>query len=504
MRSPLSRTGLVLALVLPLLGSSLLGCDDGRERDHGGGSEQNGGPNRDSGHPVDQGGEPLDARVDQGVGGEHDLSPDLGSPEDLSVNTDARVRSDLEADAGAANDLHPAEDLGSQEPRDSGAQSDLSADDAGGDPDLSAQDAGGEPVCVFSIPAPADAPRVVLIGHLFGEEPADPGTELRTLLLDVEGRLSEGARFDIGLQASRLAFLPSGRGALALGEDGELASLRVEGPDLLEMVDQVHLPSASYGDLVLSQGGRRIFVVGSNSTLEGGVSTVLLGCDGSLELQDEAFFPLRLSDSLVLLPGEQRALLRGGQAVFDPVDDDDLRLLELGPEGPEQLRAFDIWDDFINTPRIALSPAGDLLLIPNDSVFSEEFAQLSVLRVDGLQIEEEQRLEDLPDPREPLFSPDGATVLLTLGEPGRVVVFSVGEQGLEEVARIRGIGLADQMAMVPRGPLEGLVLLPSIDPQGGPNLAMLRIEGPGQVRDLGQYELGGGIRNIPGAVAVAP
>jgi hypothetical protein len=64
---------------------------------------------------------------------------------------------------------------------------------------------------------------------------------------------------------------------------------------------------------------------------------------------------------------------------------------------------------------------------------------------------------------------------------------------------VRGIGLAEQMVQVERGALTGLVLAPSVDPNGGPNVARVRIEGPGSARSLGQTELGNGQRGHPGA-----
>jgi hypothetical protein len=60
------------------------------------------------------------------------------------------------------------------------------------------------------------------------------------------------------------------------------------------------------------------------------------------------------------------------------------------------------------------------------------------------------------------------------------------------------------MAVVRSGALAGRVLLPSVDPNGGPNVAQLQITGPGAVRDLGQVELGPGSEVIPGAIAVRP
>ena len=218
----------------------------------------------------------------------------------------------------------------------------------------------------------------------------------------------------------------------------------------------------------------------------------------------EAFFNLRLAACLALLPGEERAVLLGGQTVFEPLDERDVRLLVREGVGWTELDAFDIFGDFVDAGRIAVSPDGGTLLIPNGSPFSEEGGQVAVVSIRGDRLLERHRLNDLPDARQVIFAPDGRTALVTRAEPGRISVLADTGEGLEVVDELRGVGLADQMALVHRGGLSGTVLLPSVDPAGEPNVAMVRMEGPGQVTDLGQLDLGAGVENIPGAVAVMP
>ena len=58
--------------------------------------------------------------------------------------------------------------------------------------------------------------------------------------------------------------------------------------------------------------------------------------------------------------------------------------------------------------------------------------------------------------------------------------------------------------MVARGALSGRVYVPSVDPNGGPNVAVVEFGLPGVVTDLGQVELGNGNEQIPGPIAVTP
>ena len=362
--------------------------------------------------------------------------------------------------------------------------------------------------CDFSSPAPADAPRILLVSQPFTAEPGVPGTELRALEIDGDPMpVDLGERVDIGTRAVRIVFAPSGELALAVGEDGRLVSVAVAPDGSMEIIDAIQLPGGGYGDLHLSEDGTIAWAVnGNNQAQDSGIATVTVDCEGRLTHEAEAFFDIVLSSSMVMVPGTDMAILQGGQATFDPfIDDRDLRLLARDGLGWQEVAAFDIYGDFVTHARMAISPAGDTLLVPNNSIFSEEGNQVSVVDVAGSQLTEVARRVDLEDASEALFSLDGSTALVTLTEPGQVAVFAEGDDGLmDEVERITGIGLSEQMARIARGANADTVYLSSVDPAGGSNIAVLRIDGGGEVVDLGQVGLGEGAINIPDAIAVLP
>jgi hypothetical protein len=345
---------------------------------------------------------------------------------------------------------------------------------------------------------------VVLVAQTFAAGNSH-ATEIRSLSLLVDGTLVDnGMRLDVGVPVSRLEFVPSGEVALALGEDGDLVSIRVNAADDLQILGSVPLPSADMTDLRLTPDGRVAFAVGLNVAETSGVSTVLVGCDGSLAVLAPAFLNLRLATSLVLVPGTDRAVLLGGQTVFEPIDDDDLRLLRRTGTTFSEVGAFDIWQDFFTTGRMALTPDGATLLVPNNSMFSDETSQVLVVAVGETTLTETQRVTELPGASEVIISPDGTTALVSQLDEDRVRVLGISGGQVTLGAAITGIGLADQMAMVSRGSLAGLVLVSSVDPSGEPNLARLRFTGPGTVENLGQTDLGAGVQNIPGALAITP
>lgn len=405
-------------------------------------------------------------------------------------------------DATIREQLGPGEDFGVRDTgvADSGRISmDASAMDAGG-LDAMVSDT-GVVTCDFSNAGDENRPRVVLLGHRFSDTTGVDGTEIRSLTLSPAGQLTDnGVRLDVGGPPARIVFVDSGEFALVLTEGGRLVSVRVGGATDLAVVDAVQLRSASYGGLHVDNG--TAFVTGFNSTADSGISTVHIGCDGRLGLDDGAFFDIRLSNSMAFLPGRSRAVLLGGQAVFPPVDNDDTRLLERTVTGWRSVATFDLWSDFVDAGRIAVSPDGRLLAVPNASAASNESQQLMIASITGDTIVQTQRIRMLGDPAEAMFSRDGRTLLVTQAQPGRVAVFTVSGTSVTASTPVAGIGLAVQMAPIERGMLDGLVLIPSVDPNAPPNVAMVRIDGPGRVSDHGQLTLGTGGPQIPGAIAV--
>jgi hypothetical protein len=323
--------------------------------------------------------------------------------------------------------------------------------------------------------------------------------------LQPNGRLDDdGIRLDVEVKAARIAFAPHGLLAFVLGEDGTLVSVFVAAAEGMAVVDRVSLPGADYGDLHVSPDGETVWVTGSNVNETSGISTIHVDCEGLLTVDDAAYFPLRLAESTAFLPGDTRALVLGGQTVFEPVDPNDVRLLERQGAGFREVGGFDLFHDFVGAGRIAVSPDGRLGALPNNSAFSEEGGQMMLVEIDGDAVREAERVLEVPDPSEALFSLDGQTLVLTQVEPGRLNAYRIENGAITETTVLTGIGLADQIARVERGPLADTLLIPSIDPNGGPNITQVRITGPGQLQDLGETQLGEGLDNIVTPIAVQP
>lgn len=380
--------------------------------------------------------------------------------------------------------------------------------DSGGEPplpDAEAPDAAPvDPGCALGPDPDPDLPRVLLVGHPFGAVPGEDGTEISAWAVEPDGDLTPGARIDVGFRPERIAFVPSGRFALVLGEDGTLGILAVDDAEEVTLIDAVGLPGAGAADLVVDPDGLYAHAVFADVDEDSGVYTVGIGCDGALK-PEPPHFSLRLSDSFALVPdAPDRAVLLGGQAVFEPLDDFDLRVLERGPQGWEQVGQADLWGDFVDSAGIGIAGDGRTVLIPNGSPFSEEGGQLMVAKIEGDTLIEVTRLGGLGDLRQVRFAPDGETALVSRLEDGIVSVVTNTEDGWQVVDDIGGVGLAEHLAIVQRGAHAGLVFAPSVSPADGPQLVTLQVEAPGVVRHVRTMLLGEGSPQIPGPAAVAP
>ncbi len=345
----------------------------------------------------------------------------------------------------------------------------------------------------------------MLVGFSTSEEPDVSGTWVARFVLDSNGELSDELdRVDVATPPIRIGFALGGRFAIVLGEDGQLVSLKVLDNDELVIIDRIDLPSYSYADMEISDVLSRIFPVAHDVTDDAGVDSVAIDCDGILTLHPEERFGIRLASSLSLGPSGKDALLLGGQVVFDPPDPNDIRHLIWGDSGWQEDGAFDVYASDVQATKIAISPDGSIALVPNNSSFSDEGNQISVLNVSGSDVTEAKRLTNLEEASFALWLHDGALGLVSRFFPGKVTVLGgASAQELEVVQTLSGIGLADQMAAVRTGELRDYVLVTSVDPSEGPSIGRLRRSG-NTMEKLPQLLLGSGAANIPGAIAIRP
>jgi len=364
-------------------------------------------------------------------------------------------------------------------------------DDAGVTPE---DDAGLPAECDLAQPMP-EGDRVVVVSHPFSNE-------IRTAELKSTGDLVDiGDRTTTAESVRQLAFTPNGQVLLSLGEDGTLTSYIVNDTDLVQ-ADTLSLPTGPGYDVrieVMPQGDR-VFIVAFNSQADGGIHEVSVDCDGLLVHHADRFVALRLVQSVTLTPDATQLIVAGGQAVFDPIDDDDLRIYDVTDDGLVENAAFDIYTDFVTTPRIAMRDDG-LIAVPNGSPFSEEGAQLRLVQKTDDVLAQVDLVENITTIREAVFAPGGDILLVSRDEDNAVSWLKEDANGWALDGTAEGIGLADQMTLLRRGPLSGHVFLAATNSRG--NIAHIVVEDD-TVTSRVPLDLGEGSQNIPWAIAVQP
>ena len=314
-----------------------------------------------------------------------------------------------------------------------------------------------------------------------------------------------GVRLNVGFSPKRIGVMPGGRIALVLGEEGSLVSISLA-CDSLEILDRLSLEGAGFSDMVIQSDGSFAFLVNKDSTDEGGIYTVEVGPSGSLESKG-AHFPIRLAQAMALYPGSPvRALLVGGQAMFEPFDENDVRILAFDGAQWRQTHEFDVYTDFVQCDGIGVSPDGGHAFITNGSPFSSERGHLIHLILTDDGVVENQRFVGQGDLSHARALPDGETFVVTTGETDQVRAFApfegTGAYALTET--IDGIGLAQQMSIAKAENGRVWIVLSAVNTVEGPNVTLLESTGVGQLSSPLRASLGEGALNIPGPIAIAP
>lgn len=398
--------------------------------------------------------------------------------------------------------LSPLNDAGlvsAQDASEAGADIiEQSPDANGGSPDagVASSDAADTGPCTdfdLESPRPADRTRTVLVAHTNGSEAGSVGTTLRRLLFSPGDDFTDMGATDVGISVEALAFTPSSSLAFAVAEDGALISLD---PETLNVLDTLALPGFGHQELHVSPDGKTLYVVSRNSNEDAGIDVVSIACDGSLTLGSH--FGIRLASSLAILP-DGRGVLLGGQAVFEPIDDDDVRLLNLG-QTPNEIDSFDIYTDFIDALKIDVSPSGEHLAIPNGSPFSSEGAQVIVAEINGDNITLQTRISEMNDARSAYFAQSSNTLVITRFQPGVLSALTLDNGQWIVSDEATGLGLVSHIAPIKRGLQTDTVLISSVLTE--PQIVVAQVGVPLTIK--GVFELGAGIENIPSAIAISP
>jgi hypothetical protein len=321
-----------------------------------------------------------------------------------------------------------------------------------------------------------------------------------------------GERLGLGFEVKHLRVSADGWWALALSERGELASIDLRGGAPVVQA-RLTLPSGSFHGVQRGGVERQFDLMDGNSQPSAGLLSVQLSCEGALELNEEARYPLRLTygaQRLQRSEERQEVIIFGGQATFDPVDPIDLRWLRREGDAWVERATLDVYQDSIDTLNLGFSAQTMWAALPNSSAFSSEGNEVRFIKLSEeggeASLGGEQRFEGMESARGAWFLPSGDAVLVTQLEPGVVQVFELEGEIWRLGQRLTGLGLAEQLALTsaPEESEGWWALVPYTSPSGGAGLGLLHTLSGGATMSLPSLPFGSGFTNIPGAVAAWP
>ncbi len=360
------------------------------------------------------------------------------------------------------------------------------------------------PVCDYTTPGAADRDRVVLLSHRFTAEGV-PGQSVTSHILSVDGDLvPTGLRSDIGVRAMDLAFAPSGEIAFAVGEYGRLVSLAVSPDGTVRVLDEVRLPDALYNRIHVSAHDNLLWLTGLATTDGGGVVAVSYGCSGALTVDRDDFLPMQMTYAMGVLPGEELAVIGGGQPGTADTSVPEVFLAERSGMGWRIIDSLNLFNDRIDIPSIGVATDGSVALIPNASIYSDEAGDVVAVAIVDRHLEQLRRQSNINAPSTVLFVTDYTLGLVTQPQNGRITVIGETSRGIRRVDSHSNLGIVDRMAIVRRGSLRDVVLVPRSTHGGDHLIDLYRVESDGDLTIMSSTDIGAALDNIVQSIAVAP
>ncbi len=352
--------------------------------------------------------------------------------------------------------------------------------------------------------------RLVALSFPFSEIVGEQGHTIQLFQLNADGSIDQwGDRIDLGYRCSALKFTEDGLWVLAISERGQLTAidLRGESPSIGESIE---LPTGSYSAIQSTGELRRFDLINRNSDELAGIYEITLSCDGEISA-DIDYHQLRLIQGFQRVSDNPRqGVIFGGQALFDPLDFIDLRWLISDTGRWMQVAELDVYEDFIDSINVGLSPQGQWVALVNGSPFTNEGGQVRLIEVisSPISLQERAVFEGYTDVRGAWFLPDGDSMFITQFEPNIVQFFTFAEGVWAPAQRINGVGLPEQVAIIEPPPNAGdegwWLLIPSTAPSGESGLAILNALDARTVMTLPMSVIGNGYENIPKAISAWP
>lgn len=458
MRSKTFFTFLVIGMIPAAL--TLSACSDDAE------------PGPDPNPPADAG--PDD---DGGAGGEGGQGGDPGDAGDGG-------------DGGSGGDDGDAGDGGD----DGGDGGDGGAGGDGGD---------GDPVGCERLPGPADADRIVVTGHKYG----DDAPSYQVIHLASDGTLSvPGKRFTMGKPGSQpIVFTPDGKLGFAPQDDGTLGVFRVNDDGDIEVLHEDFGKGEFYvGQVVMAPSGDHLYGLDSNwPNNGGGIYRIDIDCDDTLTIQPRLIEGKNMGGMAFLSPTE--ALVTTRELGPDTQVGESVHRLSL-TDPPSVLASLNLFgDDDAIFSALALTRDKKFAIVGDNNEYTGNPTRVGFVGITDDGLVGKGVSSDVNDPVGVVASPFDDAIIVASGYGNRVFIFDYDPTDADTPFTFRG-ELEDARPQLPgapvsieRGALDGRVFLPVVN-----GIYQVQFAEGGEVEDLGVFSVGESMSGMVSNLGVQP
>ena len=207
---------------------------------------------------------------------------------------------------------------------------------------------------------PEGARAALVLGHRFAAMVGEPGTTISRRWYREDDTFSEeDGRIDLGFRPMALFTVPGRQIVLVGGEDGQIVSVRIDGGQL-QILSQFDLPTAGLSQFRYEPTTDQVLAIVKNPTDGGGVYGLRVNEAGRIG-PAAPFKSLLLAQTVAHRskygPSGRLAVV-GGQVLFEPIDQRDIRTWRIGANGFEEENVGDVFQDIMEISRVMVSPDG--------------------------------------------------------------------------------------------------------------------------------------------------
>lgn len=386
---------------------------------------------------------------------------------------------------------------------DAGAGGDGGDDTDGGDGGAGGDggDGGEEPVGCRQ-PGPADADRIVVTGHRYGE------VGYQVVKLASDGTLSTtGKRFTMGKPTSQpIVFTPDGKLGFAPQDDGTLGVFRVKDDGEIEVLHEDFGKGEFYVEsVVMAPTGDHLYGVDVNWPENGGgLYRVDIDCDDDTLTIQPRFIEGKGARGMAFLSPTE-AFVAARELGPDTQVNESVHRLSL-TDPPSVLASLDLFgDDDAIVSAVALTRDKKFAIVGDNNEYTGNPTRLGFVGIGDTGLVGKGVSSEVNDPVGVVASPFNDAILVASGYNNRIYLFDYDPAASDTPFTFRGEleGARPQLPAAPvsieRGALDGRVLLPVVD-----GIYQVQFAEGGELEDLGVFAVGESIEGMVSNIGVQP